>query len=246
MRRSSSARTKQDKNMTKWQSVGDGIWVYVYVFNGNPINCTAIAIGNGNLAVVSPATNLDPRDYDELTTHGKVSALVSPGAYHNMGLPAWSARFPEAGIYGPGPAAAHIARQHPSLPPLKDFTALAKLLPQEVEVFEVDGCAQPDVLIVVRRPDATTWLTNEIITNWKGWPKSLIFRILFKLTGSGPGLDVSKMSLMFLKGKKAIVRAYFEAKVASHPPTRLIPCHGEILHDPHLATKIAETLARRL
>jgi hypothetical protein len=163
-----------------------------------------------------------------------------------MGLPTWSARYPDAGIYGPRAAAKHIAKVHPTLAPLKDLDALKAILPPDVSAFEVEGCGQPDALLVVRRDDGTTWLTNEIITNWTVWPSKLIFRIAFKLTGAGLGLDVSTMALMLIRGKKPLVRAFFEGKLASHPPTRLIPCHGEIIDDPRLKERLAEVLGRRL
>jgi hypothetical protein len=110
----------------------------------------------------------------------------------------------------------------------------------------VEGCGQPDALLVVRRDDGTTWFSNEIITNWASWPKSIVFRALFKLSGASLGLDVSTMALLFIKGKQPLVRALFERKLESHPPTRLVPCHGEVLHDANLRSRLAEVLARRL
>ena len=232
--------------MGSWKKAGDGIWVRVYTFNGNPQHSSAIALGGGGLMVLSPGTDLNEADFAELDALGSVKALVSPGAYHNMGLPAWSKRYPAAGVYGPAAAAKHIAKAHPSLPPVHSLDALKPLLPAEVEVFEVDGCAQPDAHVVVRRSDGTTWFTNEIITNWAAWPSSLAFKLVFKLTGASLGLDVSTMALLFIRGKKPAVKAYFEGKLASHPPTRLVPCHGDVLFDPNLKTRLAEVIGRRL
>lgn len=232
--------------MSAWKNVADGIWVRVYVFNDNPMLTSAVSLGDGGLLVLNPGTDLRDGDFAELDALGTVKALVAPGAYHNMGLPAWSARYPSAGLYGPAAAAKHVAKVHEKLAPLQDLRALAVILPRDVEVFEVEGCGQPDALLVVRRGDGTTWFTNEIITNWASWPKSVIFRLLFKLTGARLGLDVSTMSLVFLRGKKPLVRAFFEGKLESHPPTRLVPCHGEVLQDANLKPRLAEVLARRL
>jgi hypothetical protein len=232
--------------MSSWKKVGDGIWVRVYQYNENALHTSAIALGDGGLLVLNASTDMSDGDFAELDALGKVRALVAPGAFHNMGLPAWSARYPDAGIYGPAAAAKHIAKVHPKLAPLQDLRALAAILPPDVEAFEVEGCGQPDVLLVVRRADGTTWFTNEIITNWAGWPNALVFRLLFKLTGSGPGLNVNTMALMFIKGKKPVVKAFHEGKLASHPPTRLVPCHGEVLEDANLKQRLAEVVARRL
>ena len=232
--------------MGGWEKVGDGIWVRGYRFNDNPLNSSAIALDDGGLMVISPATDLSDADYTELDEIGTVRALVSPGAFHNMGLPAWSARYPEAGIYGPAAAAAHIAKTHPGLPALKDFAALSELLPEGVTVEECEGMGQPDAMIIVRRDDGITWLSNEVITNWKGWPSKLMFRVIFRLTGSGPGLNINTMALMLTKGKKPIVKDYFLRTLDDAPLTRLVPCHGEVLEDADLASKLREVVARRL
>lgn len=232
--------------MTTWKTIGEGIWARQYAFNDNPLHCSAVSLDDGGLLVLSPATDMQDEDFKALDELGSVKALVSPGAFHNMGLPGWSQRYPDAAIFGPAAAAAHIAKQHPTLKPLKDLHALADLLPEDVKAWEVEGCGQPDVLLVVSRADGTTWFTNEIITNWAGWPSKFMFRMLFKLTGSDPGLNVNTMSLMFIKGKKPEVRSFFEKKLDSHPPTRLVPCHGETIDDPGLKDRLGEVLARRL
>lgn len=232
--------------MSSWKKVADGIRVRVYQFNDNPLHTSVVSLADGGLLVLSASTDVSDGDFAELDALGKVRALVAPGAFHNMGLPAWSARYPDAGIYGPAAAAKHIAKVHPKLAPLQDLRALAAILPPDVEAFEVDGCGHPDVLLVVRRGDGTTWFTNEIITNWASWPSAFMFKLLFRLTGSGPGLNVNTMALMFIKGKKPLVKAFHEAKLASHPPTRLVPCHGEVLEDANLKQRLVEVLARRL
>jgi hypothetical protein len=50
---------------------------------------------------------------------------------------------------------------------------------------------------------------------------------------------------MLIGAKKPVVRAYYEGKLASIPPTRLVPCHGDVADDPVLAGKIGDVLARR-
>lgn len=232
--------------MGAWEKVGDGIWVREYPFNDNPLNTSAIALDDGGLMVISPATDMSDADYTELDGLGTVRALVSPGAFHNMGLPAWSARYPDAGLYGPAAAAAHIAKTHPELPELKDLEALSKILPAGVTAEDCEGMGQPDAMIIVRREDGITWFTNEVITNWKGWPSKLMFRIIFRLTGSGPGLNVNTMALMLTKGKKPVVKDYFLKTLEEAPLIRLVPCHGEVLEDPDLSTKLRDVVTRRL
>ena len=229
-----------------WNVVGTGLWVRVYDLRGNPLNSLAIDLGDGSLAVLSPGTDLDDPDFAELDKLGRVEALVSPGAYHNLGLPAWSARYPDAGLYGPKSAIPYIAKQHPTLAPLQDLAALANKLPDDVRITEVPDMKYADAMVIIRRDDALTWFTNECITNGSELPSSLIFSLLFRLTGNKPGLNVNTLSLRFVGGKKKPLRAYLLTVLESDPPTRLIPCHGDLIDDPDLPSRMREMIDRRL
>ena len=66
------------------------------------------------------------------------------------------------------------------------------------------------------------------------------------MTGSGPGLNVNTMAVKLVKGDKKKIRAFYEAKLATHKPTRLIPCHHALIEDPELGSQVAEVLQRRL
>jgi len=232
--------------MGKWKPVGTGLWVRVYDFRGNVLNSMAIALANGGLAVLSPGTNVPVEDYAELDALGSVKALISPGAFHNMGLPEWSRRYPNAGLYGPSSAIAHIAKAHPGLKPLQNFDALAPLLPQEVRITEMPDMKHPDAMVVITRADAVTWFTNECISNLSSYPKNPIFALLFRLTGSGPGLNINTLATKLIGAKKPALRSYLLATLDAHPPTRLVPCHGEVIDDAKLADRLRELVERRL
>lgn len=229
-----------------WNAVGEGIWVRSYTFRTNPINTSIVSLGDGALMAISPGTDLQEADFAELDGLGTVQALVSPGAFHNMGLQSWKDRYPDAGLYGPQSAIAHIAKAHPALPALAPLTKLAALLPEGVTADDVGGMKKADLLLVVKRTDGTTWLTNEVLTNNPQWPPSFVFKMMFKLFGSGPGLNVNTLSLKLLGGAKADVRRHLEAKLKTDRPTRLVPCHGDVLYDPDLGDRLAELLERRL
>jgi hypothetical protein len=232
--------------MGTWKPVGTGLWVRVYHFRGNPINSLAVALGGGGLAVLSPGTNVPEQDYAELDAFGTVKALVSPGAFHNMGLPAWSQRYPAAGIYGPNSAIAHIAKAHKTLKPLQNFDALARMLPKDVSITEMPEMRHPDAMVIVKRDDALTWFTNECITNLASLPKNPIFALLFHLTGSGPGLNINKLAVKLIGAKNKPLLDYLLVTLAANPPTRLVPCHGQIINDPKLPERMREMLTRRL
>lgn len=231
--------------MSEWKPAGAGVWVGQYAFRGNAIHTSIIDMGHGRLMVVSPGTNVSEEAFSAVEKIGKVTALVTPGAFHNMGFTTWSARFPDAGLYGPTSAIAHVAKQHPTLKPLAGPDALRPLLSGEFDLDEVAGCKHPDLFLSVRRGGETTWFSNEVLTNNATYPPNFVFSLLFKLFGDHPGLNVSSLGGMFIGAKKPAVRAFLEAKLASVAPTRLVPCHGEVLEDAELGAKIGAVLARR-
>ncbi|MCB9765241.1 MAG: hypothetical protein H6739_36035 [Alphaproteobacteria bacterium] len=232
--------------MTPIEQVGDGIRIRPYDSNGNRINTALVSLPEGGLLVLGPGTDLGPDDFEAVDQLGQVRAIVSPGAYHNMGMPAWHARYPEAGLYAPKAAIAHIGKLHKELPPLSDLDALAALLPEGVTVEEAEGMGQPDVHLVTRRDDGVTWFTNEALCNAAAWPKSFPVRMAFKLFRVTPGLNVNTLALMLVRGDKKAIRRYFEAKLEAAPPTRLVPSHGVVDDGPDLAERLREVLGRRL
>lgn len=232
--------------MSIWKPTGQGLWVRPYDFRGNCLNTLVIALGDGGLAALSPGTQLEEAEFAALDALGTVKALVSPGAFHNLGFPSWSKRYPDAGLYCPADAIVHIAKQHPSLKPLEDLGALAKLLPDDVRITDTPGMKQPDAHVVIRREDGITWFTNECITNNASLPPNFVFATLFRLTGSGPGLNVNTLAMKLVGGKKPILRDYWLEQLAADPPTRLVPCHGDVIDDPALATRLREVIQRRI
>lgn len=203
-----------------------------------------MGLGDGQLMVVSPGTGTTDAHWDELDKIGRVTTLLTPGPFHNMGLAAWKARYPDAGLYGTGASITHIAKAHPTLEALKPLTELS--LPDGIHLEEHGGMGKPDIFMAITRDDATTWFTNEMITNTADWPGKLPFKFAFWLFKSGPGLNVNTLALKLVKGDKAAARTSVEGKLKSHAPTRLIPCHGGVINDDALADKLAEVVARRL
>ncbi len=230
--------------MGEWKAVGTDVWVRPYDFGGNPINTAVVDMGEGALLVLSPGTGVPESAFAELDAIGTVKALVSPGAFHHMGLPSWSERYPDAGLYGPKSAVAHIAKQHPTLKPLQDLDALRPQLSEGFVLEEMAGCKHPDVFLALTRDDALTWFTNEVLTNNTAYPGGAI-GWAFWLTGNAPGLNVNSLAGMLIRAKKPLVRAYLESQIKAHPPTRLVPMHGAVIDDATLGDQIGEVLARR-
>ena len=231
--------------MGTWRSVGRGLWVGEYANGSNVINTSIVDLGNGDLLALSPGMGFTDEHFAELDALGCIKALVSPGAFHHLGMPAWKKRYPDAPLYGPHSSIAHIAKQHPELEPVQSFDALRSLLSDEFELGEVDGCKHPDIFLALTRDGTTTWFTNEVLTNAADYPRNPVFRFVFWITGNGPGLLANTLTAWLIGANKPVVRAFYEAKTESIPPQRLVPCHGEVVEDHELGARIREALARR-
>jgi hypothetical protein len=90
------------------------------------------------------------------------------------------------------------------------------------------------------------WFTNEVLTNMSTYPSNLAFKCAFWLTGSGPGLNVNKLAGLAIGMKKAPTKAFFLEQMAADKPTRLIPCHGDVLNAADLPAQITKVLNARL
>jgi hypothetical protein len=232
--------------MSTWKPSGPGIWTRIYDFGGNPLNTSAIDIGEGRLLVLSPGTGLEEADYAALDAIGTVTALLPPGPFHNMGLAAWKERYPNAELYGNDACITHIAKAHPALVALKPLADLLPLLPEGFVIEDHGGMGKPDLFFALTRDGETTWFTNELLTNNADWPAKFPFKVAFWVFNSGPGLNCNTLALKLVKGNKAGARSYLEGKLAQLPPTRLVPCHGLVMEAPDLASTLGEVIARRL
>ena len=212
------------------------------------INCFAFSIRDGGLMVVSPAMNPTTALFDELDALGEVRAIVSPGAFHHLGMPAWKERYPSVPLHATSSGISHIAKQHKGIDlGLQGIEALGPLLPENIHLAETPGAKHPDLVAFIEGQDGKwTWFTNEILGNSPSLPGNFLVRTVFKLTKSAPGLRVITPALWLIGGKKPSVKAFLTDQLASRPPSRLIPCHGDVLAADDLAARIGAEFDRAL
>jgi hypothetical protein len=233
--------------MTKhWQPIGSGTWLGEYSLNGNPMNTFVVDVGEGRLAVFSPGPGHDDAVFTELDALGKVIALVSPGAFHNMGLPAWHARYPDATLYGTQSGLAHIAKQHPGLPALAPASSLSDIAGDTLALYETPGKKHGDLLMFVLRGAEVTLFNCEYLINWQDAPRNLLFRVIFKWTDSAPGLRLSKPTSWFLSANLTQVANFLLEKITAHGVTCFVPCHGRIVAGPDTQTQLEQAIRARL
>lgn len=221
-----------------WETIDAdaGIWRAEYPFNKIMINTVAVRIRDGGLMILSPGKTLPEGSFEELDAIGPVTAIVSPGPFHHLGMPAWRARYPDARMFATASGVARIPGQHKGVDlGLEGIDALQSLLPDSVLAVEMPEQKHQDLFVVIKGEGSTTWYSNEVVGNQPELPPNFVLRTLFKWTGSGPGLRVNSMALKLIGGKKPAAKAFFAEQMKAHPPTRFLPCHGDLIEGPDTA-----------
>lgn len=231
--------------MGHWKAVGEGsgVWVGEYIFSKkNPVNSFAVDLGDGKLMVISPGTDMSDSVLDDLDALGTVVALVSPGAFHNMGLARWKERYSDARLFATKSGIPHIAKAHPALPAMEPLSALREIASDDVHLYECPTNKHEDLVMFVTRGGHSVLCANEVLTNLVELPSNPFFKLLFKLTKSGPGLSFNNMVLKVIKVNRRAYATFLQELIVKHGVTDLAPCHGAVLGDADTSARIGAIL----
>lgn len=212
-----------------------------YAFSNGAYATTLVFRGVDGLVVVSPGRGLEARDYDALREHGEVRALVANNSFHHLGQVPWRAHFPEADSYAPVGALADLRKKAPGVP-FRPLTELA--LPAHVRCDDPPGFKTGETLVSIRTHKGTVWFTGDLLTNIQRTPGPP-FSWFFKWTDSAPGFRLFKPAVWLMVRDKQAVRAWVLQRLASDPPTIIVPAHGPAVAAADLATR-ARTQIERL
>lgn len=228
-----------------WTTLAEEPLVLVKEYSfGQQATANALVVGlpNRQLMIVSPPTGVPLGSLRALDAHGTVSALLAFNGAHHLGLPACRAAFPQATIYATARAAARIGKKAREPVPLSSIDALWPLLGEKVTVLPVDGDKLGDVLVRISSEKGVLLFAGDFIANLRSLPNRLLFRMIFKLTDSGPGLKVFRLFFrVFVKDRRA-ARDFLIQEVQDHPPAIVVPAHGEVVDRPNLGPTLVSML----
>lgn len=197
-------------------------WTLEYSFSKGAWATSLAFRGVDGIVVVSPPKTDDPAVMDALAAHGPVRALVANNAYHHLGQVGWRARFPQAVSYAPAGGLAALRKKHATIP----WRAADELaLPDNVAYADPPGFRTGEGFFSVRTGAGTAWFTGDLLSNIQRMPGPP-FRWLFTWTGSAPGFRLFKPCVWFFVTDRKALRAWYEARLASDPPTVVVPAHG--------------------
>jgi glyoxylase-like metal-dependent hydrolase (beta-lactamase superfamily II) len=157
--------------------------------------------------------------------------LVATNGYHHLGIGAFRKRFPDARVYAPALALARIAKKNPAAGQLAPLSELTPLLGDDLIIREAPHTRSGEIWAFTKCDVGYVWFVSDILVNIDPLPEALIPRLIFRLSGSGPGYRVFHIALaLIVKNKKAVLRALL-ADAEAHPPAVVIPAHGAPIGD---------------
>ena len=154
-------------------------------------------------------------------------ALIASNAFHHMGIPEWKKRFPQAPVFAPAQAVARVERQTKlrGVLPLSEANALAG---PDLELIDMPHYRTGEALVRIKTARGPAWYVTDLILNIQVLPRNPLLKILFRLTGSAPGLRFNKIGPVFMVKDKAALKRWLAAEYEKDPPRWLIAAHGEV------------------
>jgi len=189
---------------------------------------------------VSPPYRAADRVFEDLRRYGPVRALVASNAFHHMGIPEWKRRFSDAAVFAPAQSIARVERQT-RLSGIRTLADAAAITGPDLELIDMPHYRTGEVLVRVKTARGLVWYVTDIILNMLELPEHPIVSILFRLSGSAPGLRFNNIGPMFMVKDKAALKRWLAAEYEKDPPRWLIAAHGDVADfeaEPEAARKL--------
>jgi len=202
--------------------------VLIRTYSFGPGTSNALAVrGGAGLLVLSPPYRASQGLFDDLARFGRVCALVASNAFHHLGIREWKARFPDAAVFAPAQSIARVKRQT-GLDDIRPIAAAAALAGAKIELVDMPYYRTGEVLVRIATERGRAWYVTDLIMNMPELPRHPVFRTLFKLTGSAPGLRYNNVGPVFMVKDRRALKRWLAGEYAKAPPRWLIATHGDI------------------
>jgi hypothetical protein len=188
--------------------------------------------------ILHSAIAADAATMDQLAALGPVRAILVPNGYHRLDAQVFHARFPDAEIVCP-PGVREAVEE--VVPVTRTYDQVAD--DGAVELQVIDGTAGREGAVIVRDPDGTSLVFNDLVFHMPhlGGLKGFVLRYV---TGSSGLPKITRVARMFLIADKRATRAHLE-RLAKLPDLRriIVSHHLVIDRDPGaVLAAVASTL----
>lgn len=194
------------------------------------LRCTALRLRDGSICLYSPVLGLGEKATASLAALGEVAYLLAPNHYHHKGLNEYAQTFPEAKIVCSDSARPRLEKQTDLT--FEGLEGLDTLLLAGCDFAEPAGLKTGEVWLVVKTEHERLWI---VCDSFKG-PKGKLGHV---------GRKVEMLGTFPIYGIKDEVAyaAWLQDRSAADEPAMIIPCHGSMVQNAHLATDLVSLLA---
>lgn len=202
--------------------------VLIYEYSFGPGTANALAVrGEGGLFVFSPPRRAESGVYADLAPYGKVAALVATNAFHHMGLAEWKETYPDARLYAPAQSIARVERKT-RLRGVRPIAEAASLAGPRIELVDMPHYKTGEALVRIRTSRGLAWYVTDWMMNMRELPPNPVAKLVFRLSGSAPGLKFNNLTPLFMVQDKRALKGWLKREFDQAPPQWILPAHGEV------------------
>lgn len=195
-----------------------------------------VGLGGGGLLVVSPGVPVSEAGWERLSKWGTPRFLLAPNHFHNAGIAAWKARFPEATVVAHPRAQARLRKKAPGVA-IEGLAALEAALPKGVRVFGPPMAKQGETWVSVETKEGKGWFVTDAIVNEDRLPGGAT-GVFMRLMGFRTGLLTNPFFKRIFLADKAAYKAWMVAEIERDSPTLFVPGHGAPLRGADVASRL--------
>ncbi|MEQ1506699.1 MAG: hypothetical protein ABMB14_31015 [Myxococcota bacterium] len=218
-----------------WSAIAPGLWQLERLDDGEcALRTVAVSLGAGHVVggptlalVIGAMAGLAPEVRSAVEVAGAVGWLLAPNQYHHLGLPAWTAAFPDARAVASEPARERLRRRSPVA--LGSLDPLRAALPPHLTLVEPPGTRNGEVWLVARTATGTVWVVCDALFDFAKTPRS-VNGVIGWLAGVSPGLRVGPFKWLGLRDRPAYT-SWLRERLTVDPPDLVVPAHGRPIDD---------------
>ncbi len=225
-----------DRTSDDWEVHDEALPLLGAKYGAQRVRMGVFGLGGGALLVVSPGIPVSDAQWAKLATYGTPKFLLAPNSFHNGGLAAWKARFPEARIVAHPRSIKRLKKQVPGVE-IEDLSVLEAALPAGMRLLSPPMAKQGETWVSAKTKDGTAWFVTDAMLNEERIPGGGVGFVM-KVVGFRPGLMTNPFfKLLFLKDK-AGYKAWVGAELDRDNPVLFVPSHGAVLRGPDVASRL--------
>lgn len=199
-----------------------------------PVKSTAVKVKDG-VALISPVPKLKyfKKKLDEF---GKVTDIVAPNCYHNIGIPSASKLYPDARVWG-------TMGLEKKLPDIRWHKMIGKenwIHQDELLAIPIEGMPSINEILFYHKPTKVLIVTDFCFNHIYG--KGFGYWFFFHLFGTYKKFALSRFFLRSVKDRKKFLKSIDE--ILNLEIESIIIPHGENLHG-NVRAKLIDALKEK-